>query len=171
MGYLYNMRTNSISYCTMDSIPASNTKWIMVNCNMKSLVDKYSIAYVTEDKKDIYIENLPKGVSDSLRNFYTAVIRKCEIGNRRAGSMTMADMTTLCTEYEDLQANHHDFHVKFGGRALGFMDICEIQCMYRIPGDGLFMVVWRNEPKSIYIMNGGIYDGRWNENSSSPISG
>lgn len=164
MGFQYNLKNDSISYCSIDPIEASNTKWIIANCNMKSLADKYSIVYITEDKKDIYIENIPKGVSKSLQNFWVAIIRKCEIGNRKPGNMTMVDMATLCTEYDDLPVNHHDFQVKFGGRALGFMDICDMQCMYRIPGDGLFMVVWKNEPKSIYIMNGGIYDGRWNEN-------
>lgn len=164
MGFQYDLKNNSISYCTLDPIEVSNTNWITANCNMKSLADKYSIVHITEDKKDIYIENIPKGVSRSLQNFWVALIRKCEIGNRRPGNMTMVDMVALCTEYEDLHANQHDFQLKFGGRALGFMDICDMQCMYRIPGDGLFMVVWKNEPKSIYIMNGGIYDGRWNEN-------
>lgn len=170
MGFQYNLKNNSISYCTLDALKAFEAKWIMVNCNMKSLVDKYSITYVTEDKKDIYIENIPKRVSDSLRNFYVALIRKCEIGNRKSNSMTMMDMTMLCTEYEDLQADQRDFHIKFGCRSLNLVDICDIQCMYRLPGEGLFMVVWKNEPKSIYIMNGGIYDGRWDENSFSKIS-
>ena len=163
MGFQYDLRNDSISYCTLDPIKASNTKWIIVNRNMKALSDKYSIVHTTEDKKNIYIENIPKGVS-SLQNFWVAVIRKYEIGNEKPGNMTMTDIVSLCTEYEDLQADKNDFQIKFGSRALGFMDIYDIQHMYRTPGDGIFMVVWKNEPKSIYIMNGGIYDGRWNEN-------
>ena len=160
MGFHYDMKNNSISYCTLDTIEAYNTKWIMANYNTKSLADKYSITYVTEDKKNIYIENIPKEVSDSLRNFYTAVIRKCETGNGKRSSMTMLDMFMLYREYDDLPVCQQDFYIKIGSRPLGIMDICDIQCMYKMPADGLFMVVWNNEPKSIYIMNGGIYDDR-----------
>ena len=154
MGFLYSLKDNSISYCTLDPIKASNTEWIMINHNMKSFIDKYSTTYVTKDRKDIYIENIPKEVSNSLRNFYTAMIRKCELENGSC-SMTMMDMSLLCTKYKDLQANQQDFYVKFGGKLLKSMDIYKIQCMYKMPVDGLFMVIWNNEPKSIYIMNGG----------------
>lgn len=170
MPYQYDLANNTISYCTQNALEAAKNTWCVKNNNMRAIHDKYSTVHISEDKKDIFIENIPSKSPRSLQNFWAAMIRKCEIGERRAGHMSMKEVVDICTEFEDLQSNPTDFQIKFGGHSLGLMDICDISTMYRIPRDGLFMVVWKKEPKSIYIMNGGIYDDRWDENCTSELS-
>lgn len=170
MPYQYSLANNSMSYCTLDPLEAAKRTWLVVNNNMKAIHGKYSTVHITEDKKDIYIENIPLKSPVSLQNFWAAMIRKCEIGNRDPGHLSMKEVLDICTEYEDLQSSQTEFQIRFGGRSIGLMDICDISTMYKIPRDGLFMVVWKKEPKSIYIMNGGIYDDRWDENCISKLS-
>lgn len=168
MGYQYDLERNVINYSTLSGLEAAKTNWIPVNDYTKNLKEKYTTVFMTEDKKDIYIKNLPICVSDDLRNFYTSVIRMLETSDNRQA--TLQEITNCISKYEDLKSNPNSFNIRFAAKPLAFLDITNIYIMYKMKVDDLFMVIRKDEPNSIYIVNGGVYIDRWCENFISQIS-
>lgn len=170
VGYQYDLERNSISYSTLNGLVSAKAKWVPVNDYTKNLKEKYTTVFMTEDGKNIYIKNLPVNVSDDLRNFYTSIIRMIETETSENRQITLQEITNCVSKYEDLESNSDSFNIRFSAKPLAFLDITDIYIMYNMRVDDLFMVIWKNEPNSIYIVNGGVYIDRWCENFISQVS-
>ena len=154
--YNYDLKTDKLSYCTLDNpVLISKEKWNEVN-SIKLLEKHYSQVYMTESG-DIYITNIPKKVNDSLRNFWTLSILFAE--KNKDKEVKLQDLIKICSgqhKSTDMKINTSEFYLKVTGKKLSLMDVGEVTAIYKFPSSEMIMITKKSEPRDIYLMNGGM---------------